>query len=131
MPEGNGPFLSKMYPEGGASVPEQAREELAAGTEEVGSGGVFALFTALLGRMDNMESRLRQEIQMREAALRQEMQAGDAALRQEISALRQEMQAGDAALRQEIASLRLWMIGTLLSVVVSFIVLFFTIRAGI
>ena len=102
-----------MYPEGGASVPEQAREELAAGTEEVGSGGVFALFTALLGRMDNMESRLRQEIQMREAALRQ------------------EMQAGDAALRQEIASLRLWMIGTLLSVVVSFIVLFFTIRAGI
>lgn len=109
-------------------MPEEARKEAAVAQDEAGGTGGFHLIPYLLQRLDHLELHLCQEIKQVDAALRQEinalrqeMQQGEAALRQEISGLRQEMQQGDAALRQEIGNLRLWMIGTLVTVIVTFV----------
>ncbi|TDA64539.1 MAG: hypothetical protein D9V47_14010 [Clostridia bacterium] len=106
-------------------MPEEARQESAAAQDEAGVTSGFHLIPYLLQRLDHLELHLRQEIQQGDAALRQEIQQGDAALRQEISGLRQEMQQGNAALRQEISNLRLWMIGTLITVIVTFVTVLF------
>lgn len=117
-------------------MPEEARKEIAAGTDEQGLfPRGFDLFGYIIQQLTNMDARyearfdrietridkldtridkLDSKIDTQINALRQEMQENDARLQQEIAILRQEIKSG----QQEIRSIHRWSIASIVTTIV-------------